>query len=375
MEVLSADQVYALAVSRLAPFVRFGEPGRVHRPLLKELADLGLFAPFFPAKFGGTGDGAVSAARLVACREGLARITPEASTALAIQIGGIYVALRFGQDGALHEWAPAVCRGEAVSAVALTEPDVGSDLAAMAMPAVQEPGGWRLSGSKVWIMRAPEADVYTVFARTLPDAGARGITAFLVPANSEGLSGVAIDAMWPDRVGRLHFDGVFVPDSHVIGPVNDGFRIGLGIFDVFRPSVGAHVVGFSRAALEATVAFAKQRRQFGQPISAFQAVSHQLAEMSVRLEAARLLVRQAASAYDDGASASEIRASSARAKLFATEAGQFIVDAALQVHGAAGLERGHLIEHLYREARAARIYEGTSEIQREIIARELLSDR
>ena len=373
-ETLDADEVQRLAAVRIAPFVQLGGAARVHRPLLAELAAMGLLAPFFPKEFGGTGDGSFSATLLSSCREGLARVSTEASTALAIQIGGIYVAVRHAGDDARRQWIPPVVRGEAVAAVALTEPEVGSDLAAMAMPAVRAPGGWRLSGTKVWIMKAPEADIYTVFARTSGTKGPRGITAFLVPGDSPGLSGEAIEAMWPDRVGRLFFDGVFVPDSHVIGNVDDGFRLGMGIFDVFRPSVGAHVVGLSQAALDASVRYAKQRRAFGQEIGKFQAVSHLLADMAARLEAARLLVYHAAGAYDSGLATRQTQSSSSMAKLFATETAQFVVDSALQIHGAVALERGHLLEQLYREVRASRIYEGTSEIQREIIARHLLGE-
>ena len=371
---MTADEVEGLAATRLAPFISIGGPSRVERGLLKEIAGAGLLAPFFPERFGGAAADPISAARLCASREGLARISTEASTALAIQIGGSYVAVLHGTDEARDEWLPAVVRGELVAAVALTEPQVGSDLAAMAMPATRTPGGWLLSGSKTWIMKAPEADLYTVFARTSGSSGAHGITAFLVPGASKGLTGSPIETLWPDRVGRLQFDAVFVPDHCVIGEIGEGFGIGMSIFELFRPSVGAHVVGFAKAALDATITYAKERQAFGRSIGGFQAVSHQLAEMAVRLEAARLLVYHAAETFDSVQDVRIKRSTSSMAKLFATEAGQYILDAALQIHGAAGLERGHLIEHLYREARAARIYEGTSEIQREIIARVLLAD-
>lgn len=365
------DVVHAWANEHISSHVRLGGEGRVDRVLMRQLSDL--LGPFFAKELGGTGDGALSATLLCTYREGVARVSAEASTALATQIGGIMLAARFATDAARREWVPRVVSGEAVSAVALTEPSVGSDIASMEMPATKVPGGWRLSGSKVWIMKAPEADIYTIFARTSNTSGAYGITAFLVPKHSEGFSGEPINSTWPDRVGRLYFDKVFVPDDHVIGKVDEGFRIGLGIFDAFRPSVGAHVVGFAHMALEASVEYAKQRQAFGHPISEFQAVSHLLAEMSTRLEAARLLVYEAARIYDAGETR-RVRSASAMAKLFATEMGQFVVDGGIQIHGAVALERGHLLDHLYREVRASRIYEGASEIQREIIARSLLAN-
>ncbi|MCB1477242.1 MAG: acyl-CoA dehydrogenase family protein [Rhodobiaceae bacterium] len=373
MNFSEPDAVEALARDALSKHVVIGGPARVNRDLIRDMAGLGLFAPFFSKGVGGTGDGSISATVLCAVREGLARVSTEASTAFATQIGGIFVALRHALPEARQEWVPKVVSGEAVSAVCLTEPELGSDLASMAMPAEKADGGWSLSGTKTWIMKAPDADIYTVFART-SGSGAKGITAFLVPRSSPGLTGEAIDALWPDRVGNMHFDKVFVPDSHVIGPVGEGFKIGMGIFDAFRPSVGAHSVGLAEAALRASVAYAKERKAFGQPIGGFQAVSHLLAEMATQLQAARLLVYDAARAYDE-ADRRRLGPASSMAKLFASQAGQFVVDAAVQIHGAAGLQRGHLVEHLYREVRPARIYEGTDQIQREIIARGLLAER
>jgi alkylation response protein AidB-like acyl-CoA dehydrogenase len=175
----------------------------------------------------------------------------------------------------------------------------------------------------------------------------------------------------PHPIGRLELDGVKVPADHVLGEVDRGFRVAMRTLDLFRPSVGAFAVGMAQAALDAALAHAASRKAFDRPIREFQAVSHLLAEMATRTEAARLLVYAAAAAYDRGDP--DITRLSAMAKLFATEAAQFVVDAAVQIHGAAALERGHPLEHLYREVRAPRIYEGTSEIQREVIARALYS--
>jgi len=195
------------------------------------------------------------------------------------------------------------------------------------------------------------------------------VTAFVLPGDVAGLSGTPLELLSPHPIGRLELDGVKVPADHVLGEVDQGFRVAMATLDLFRPSVGAFVVGMAQAALDAALAHAASREAFGKPLREFQAVSHLLAEMATRTEAARLMVYAAAAAYDGRAP--DITRSSAMAKLFATETAQFVVDSAVQIHGAAALERGHPMEHLYREVRAPRIYEGTTEIQREVIAREL----
>jgi acyl-CoA dehydrogenase len=221
----------------------------------------------------------------------------------------------------------------------------------------------------VFISNAPQADIYTVFARTTPGAGARGITAFAVPGDSPGLSGTTIPFVADHPIGRLTFDSVPVSSTQVLGEVDRGFGVAMRSLDVFRPSVGAAAVGMAQAALDAAVAHALQRQAFGHPLAALQGVSHQLADVATRVQASRLLVHSAAAAHDAGIT--PITEAAAMAKLFATETAAFAVDVAIQVHGARALERGHLLEHLYREVRGIRIYEGASEVQREIIARQL----
>jgi acyl-CoA dehydrogenase len=369
--MVDLEHVRGLARTVLCPLAHAGTPGRVNRPLVHALGDCGLLPRLFPERLGGASPCDVSASELCRLREGLARETTEAETALALQGLGAYPIVQSGSEALASRWVPGVARGELVAAFALTEPDAGSDAAALALAAERDRGGWRLTGEKVWISNAPEADVYTVFARTTPGAGARGITAFVVPGDAVGLGGEPIRMLAPHAIGRLVFDGVFASDDHVIGTVDGGFGVAMRTLDLFRPSVGAFAVGMAQAALDAAVAHAATRRAFGQPIAEFQAVSHQLADMATRVEAARLLVYSAARAYDEGRSA-EVTRRSAMAKLYATETAQFVVDAAIQIHGARALQVGHLLEHLYREVRAPRIYEGTSQIQREIIARALL---
>ena len=345
------------------------EPGRVNRRLLGALGRHGLLSLLFPEAAGGTATEGVRARDLCLVREALAQESTEAENAVAIQTLGSYPILLAGTAEQVSRWIPPLAAGETVAAFALTEPNAGSDPGALELLAERDQDGYRLTGIKVFISNAPDADVYTMFARTTAGAGTRGITAFIVPGDAEGLRGSPLRLLSSHPIGRLELDGVFVPGAQVLGEVDQGFRLAMRVLDLFRPSVGASVVGMAQAALDAAVRHASARKAFGRPIREFQAVSHLLAEMATRLEAARLLVYSAAEAFDAGAD--RVGRRSAMAKLFATETAQAVVDAAVQVHGAAALEQGHLLEHLYREVRAPRIYEGTSEIQREIIARDL----
>jgi alkylation response protein AidB-like acyl-CoA dehydrogenase len=354
---------------KLAPVAATGEEGRVNRRLIRALAEEGLLPRLFPRRAGGTRDGGVSAVDLCAVREALARESTLAENAVAIQTLGAYPIVLAGSDDAAARFAGPVARGESVAAFALTEPGAGTDAGALALRAERVGNGYRLSGTKVFISNAPDADLYTIFARTTPDAGPKGITAFVVNGHAKGLSGTALHLLSAHPIGRLELDGVFVSEQQVLGEVDAGFKLAMRTLDLFRPSVGASVIGMAQGALDAAVGHASSRQAFGRPIKEFQAVSHQLAEMATRLEAARSLVYSAAEAYDRGDEGVARR--SAMAKLFATETAQLVIDVAIQVHGAVALERGHLLEHLYREVRAPRIYEGTSEIQREIIARDL----
>lgn len=355
-----------LARTELRPLAEQAEPGTVNRPLLRRLGELGLLGRLFP------GNREAAALDLCLLREGLATGCTEAETALALQGLGAYPVLQSGSAAQVSRWLPAVASGEAVAAFALTEPEAGSDAAALHLRADRDGDGWRLTGSKVWISNAPQADVYTVFARTTPDAGARGVSAFVVPADRDGVGGEPLDLLSPHPIGRLHLDGVRVEADELLGEPDRGFAVAMRTLDLFRPSVGAFAVGMAQAALDAAIAHTRSRIAFGGPLVAQQSVAHRLAEMATATQAARLLVYQAAAAYDQGRPGVTARA--AMAKLTATETAQRVVDQSLQLHGARGLQRGHLLEHLYREVRAPRIYEGASEVQLGIIARELLRE-
>lgn len=352
-----------LARDILAPIAHSGEPGRVNRELVAALSKHGLVPEVLER------GREIPALNLCLVREGLARYSTQAETAFALQGLGAHPILVAGRAEVVDVWIPRVASGEAVAAFALTEPGAGSDVAALELAAEPDGAGFRLSGDKVFISNAPDADIYTVFARTKPGAGARGITAFAVPRESPGLSGTSIPFVADHPIGRLRFDAVPMRAVNVIGEVDHGFGVAMRTLDLFRPSVGACAVGMAQAALDAAVAHAAEREAFGRPLSALQGVSHQLADVATRVQASRLLVHSAAAAHDAGITPNTEAA--AMAKLFATETAMLAIDVAIQVHGARALERGHLLEHLYRDVRGTRIYEGASEVQREIIARQL----
>jgi acyl-CoA dehydrogenase len=333
-----------------------GQPGHVNRPLLKALGEHGLLERLFHP-------GRTNAMTLCLTREALARECTDAEAALALQGLGAHPILTAGADAIRDHWIPRVADGTAIAAFALTEPDAGSDVQALSLAASLGADGYSLTGEKLWISNAPEADVYTVFART-----EEGITAFAVAGDAEGLSGEHRELLVPHAIGSLRFDEVQVPRESMLGSPGDGFKVAMHTLDLFRPSVGAFAIGLARRALELAIAHTAQRKAFGRPLKDNQAVAHRIADLATKVQAARLLVHQAATAHDAGAPDPGL---AAMAKLLATETAQEAVDAALQFHGAQGLERGHPLEHLYREVRAPRIYEGASEIQREIIARRL----
>jgi alkylation response protein AidB-like acyl-CoA dehydrogenase len=370
--MMDREQLASVATGiarKVAPIAAAGQEGRVNRRLIRALADEGLLPGLFPRRAGGTRDEGVSAVDLCVVRESLGRASTLAENAIAIQTLGAYPIVLAGSDEQAGRYAGPVARGESIAAFAITEPGAGTDAGALALRAERDGKGYRLSGTKVFISNAPDADIYTIFARTKAEAGTKGITAFIVNGDAKGLSGTVLHLLSAHPIGRLELDGVFVSEQQVLGEADGGFRLAMRTLDLFRPSVGASVVGMAQAALDAAISHASNRQAFGRPIKEFQAVSHQLAEMATRLEAARALVYAAAEAYDRGDR--RVARRSAMAKLFATETAQQVIDVAIQVHGAVALERGHLLEHLYREVRAPRIYEGTSEIQREIIARDL----
>jgi len=325
----------------------------------------------------GPGGARVSARRVCVIREELAAISGLADVMFVMQgLGSRGIALA-GSEDLKRRYLPGVARGELVAGFALTEPEAGSDVSAIATRATRDGDGYRLDGAKTFISNAGLADVYTLFARTGDGPGREGVTAFAVEAGAPGLTvSERLTVSAPHPIGTLRLDGCRVQAASRLGEEGAGFDLALSVLDFFRPTVGAAALGLARRALDEAVARCRTRTQFGRPLSEFQAVRFKLADMALHLEASRLLVTRAASMIDRPGSAplNEMRRASSMAKLYATEAAQRIVDEAVQLHGGLGVTRGQVVERLYREVRALRIYEGTSEIQRLVIAASLIRE-
>lgn len=317
--------------------------------------------------------GPLDARSLCVCREVLARHAGLADFAFAMQGLGSGAIGLFGSDAQQRRWLPEVARGRRIAAFALSEREAGSDVAALATRAVADGDGWRLHGTKTWISNAGIADFYVVFARTGEAPGTKGLSAFVVEADTPGFSvSETIDLVAPHPIGSLAFDGARVPAANLLGAPGEGFRIAMATLDVFRPTVGAAALGFARRALDEALRHAATRQLFGQPLSELQMTRERLADMALAIDASALLVYRAAWAKD--ASGARISREAAMAKLHATEAAQRVIDAAVQLFGGLGVTRGHIAERLYREIRALRIYEGASEVQKVIIAGWLLDE-
>ncbi|MFO1209331.1 MAG: acyl-CoA dehydrogenase family protein [Amaricoccus sp.] len=304
-------------------------------------------------------------------RETLARHDGLADFAFAMQGLGTGAVSLFGTPEQQRRWLPETRAGRAIAAFALTEPQSGSDVAAIATTATRDGDGYVLSGEKTWISNGGIADLYTVFARTGEAAGARGLSAFLLPADTPGLTiAERIETIAPHPLARLGFDDIRLPASARIGKPGDGFRIAMSVLDVFRSTVAAAALGFARRALDETLARATRRRLFGAALSDLQMVQGHLAEMALDIDAAALLTYRAAWTKDAGAP--RVTREAAMAKLFATDRAQSVIDKAVQLHGGDGVRKGSTVESLYREIRALRIYEGASDVQKVVIARQTL---
>ncbi len=304
-------------------------------------------------------------------RETLARHDGLADFAFAMQGLGAGPISFFGSDEQ-RAWLKRTRAGEAIAAFALTEPKSGSDVANIAMTARLDGNHYVLDGEKTWISNGGIADVYVVFARTGEAPGAKGLSAFIVPGDIAGLSvAERLDVVAPHPLARLKFAAVRVPATAMIGAPGEGFKIAMATLDVFRSTVGAAALGFARRALEETIARANTRRLFGGPLADLQMVQGHIADMAVDVDAAALLIYRAAWTKDSGAP--RVTREASMAKLFATDRAQQVIDKAVQIHGGDGVRHGHIVERLYREIRALRIYEGASEVQKVVIARQTLT--
>jgi acyl-CoA dehydrogenase len=303
-------------------------------------------------------------------RETLARHDGLADFAFAMQGLGTGALSLFGSPGQ-QQWLAKTRAGQAISAFALSEPRSGSDVANMDMTATRDGDAYVLSGEKTWISNGGIADLYIVFARTGEAPGAKGLSAFIVPADVKGL-GIAerLEVIAPHPLARLSFDKARVPAAALIGKPGDGFRIAMSVLDVFRSTVGAAGLGFARRALDESIKRVAERKLFGAPMAELQMVQGHIADMALDVDAAALLVYRAAWTKDMGAA--RVTRETAMAKLFATDKAQEVIDKAVQLHGGDGVRRGHIIESLYREIRALRIYEGASDVQKVVIARQVM---
>jgi len=304
-------------------------------------------------------------------RETLARHDGLADFAFAMQGLGAGPISLFGNAGQ-KEWLKGTRRGETIAAFALTEPRSGSDVANIELTARRFGNGYILDGEKTWISNGGIADLYVVFARTGEAAGAKGISAFIVPKDLVGFSvAEKLEVIAPHPLARLELDRVTVPASAMISAPGDGFKVAMATLDIFRSTVGAAALGFARRALDEAVARVKSRELFGGPLADLQMVQGTIAEMALDVDAAALLVYRAAWAKDTAAA--RVTREASMAKLFATERAQRVIDKAVQLHGGDGVRHGHIVERLYREIRALRIYEGASEVQKVVIARHTLA--
>jgi acyl-CoA dehydrogenase len=335
------------------------------------LADAGVLELCVPAAYGGVAD-EVSPLGLVVAREVLAGAAADCDATLAVQTLAALPIAWAGTPEQRERWLPALASGRELGAFALTERESGSDAAALATTAAPDGDGYRLDGEKVLISGVSAATILLVFARTGAPGAKRAVTAFLVPTTARGVTRAPTPNLGEHDLGSVRFDGVQVPALARVGAEGDGVALALRTLELMRPTVGAAACGMAARALDETRALVRERRRGGVPLGEHESVRAKVAEMATELEAARLMVYRAAWLRETTASGTRLDAPASMAKLFATEAAGRIVDAAVQLHGGAGVVSGTVVERLYRQVRALRIYEGPSEIQKLIIARDLV---
>ena len=365
------NRVRHVAENQIAPIAEEAdESPTVHAGLMAILANEGLLKYCVPEEYGGVG---IRVMDLCIIREELSRVSCQADTNFIMQGLGSFPITLGGTDDQKAKYLPPIAKGESIAAFALTEPHAGSDVISMKTEAKLDGDDWVLNGEKKFISQAGDASTYTVFAKTDPEDGSRGLSAFIVEAGTAGFDdSKRMDLMAAHPIGEPRWTDCHVPQDNLIGERGRGLRLALGTLDTFRTTVAAAAIGMAQAAYEASLDYAKNREMFGQTLSDFQATQFKLADMAVALDAARLLAHRAAWLKDSGQES--IIKEASFAKLFGTETASRIINDAVQIHGGAGLEKGNRVERLYREVRALTIYEGTSEIQRQTIARQMLRE-
>lgn len=343
------------------------------RARVAALGEAGLLKAVVPAEYGGLHP-QLDVRTLCIARETLAFRDGLADFAFAMQGLGTGSITLYGSSELKRRYLPRVRDGKAIAAFALSEPEAGSDVAALAMTAKPDGNQFRLDGEKTWISNGGIADHYVVFARSGEAPGARGLSAFVVDADAAGLSvAERIDVIAPHPLARLKFDGVQVPAANRLGGPGEGFKVAMATLDIFRSTVGAAALGFARRALHETIEHASSRKLFGAPLGDLQMTQAAIADSATEVDAAALLIYRAAWTKDQGAA--RVTSEAGMAKMFATEAAQRVIDRAVQLHGGLGVTKGVKVEELYREIRALRIYEGATEVQKIVIAREALKNR
>lgn len=358
------------AKEEITPFIEKMEEGEFPREILNKMAGLGLMGITAPEKYGGSEMDFTS--YITAIHE-LSKASGVIGVILSVHTSvGTNPILHFGTEEQIAKYVPKLASGEYLGAFCLTEPAAGSDAGSLKTRAARDGDEYVLNGSKVFITNGGEADTYIVFASTKPEAGSRGISAFIVEKDFPGLI-IGKDekkmGMHGSRTVQLTFDNMRVPAENLLGKENKGFSIAMANLNVGRIGIGAQALGIAEAAYEYAVAYAKEREQFGKPIAQQQGIAFKLADMATQVEAAKLLVYNAASLYSEGKNCNK---EASMAKLFASKAAMDIAIEAIQVYGGYGYTEDYPVERLFRDAKVTEIYEGTSEIQRIVISKQLL---
>jgi len=365
------DEIRNLARNELQPLARkHGETNDVPQEIVEVMAKGGLFQLLFPVEYGGKG---LSAVNICIAREELAQVSAIADVTFAMQSLGGYPIVIAGTEEQKTTYLPRLARGKILTTFALTEPKAGSDVANLQTTAKREGDSYLIKGIKRFISNGYRADIGTLFAKTAPGKGNKGISAFIYHRKDKGLEIVKrYKLIAPHDLAEIRFEGVKVSRERLLGEEEQGFSIAMRTLDLMRMSVGACSLGIARAALDSALRYASKREQFGRTITGFQAIQLKLADMATRIEAAAMLVYRAAFLKDSGAESVTQEAS--MAKYYATDMASTVADEAVQIYGGLGVTSDADVERLYREARAPRIYEGTNEIQKLIIANHMLKE-
>ena len=366
---LIAESAREFADKEIAPRVRDNDrAGRFDRELATKLGEIGYLGAPVDEKYGGRSLDYLSYALIV---EQVGRVDSSARTVVSVQTSLVCGSIeRWGTEEQRQQWLPRLCSGEALGCFGLTEPDTGSDAASLRTRAKKTDGGWSISGQKMWISMGNVADVALIFAQTDPEKGHRGLACFLVPTASDGYSPQEIHGKLGLRssdTAAISLDEIEVDDGALLGEVGDGFKIAMTALDSGRYSVAAGCVGICEGCVDASVAYSKERQQFGVPLARFQLVQELIADMIVKRDAARMLVFRAGDLKDRGEKST---VETSIAKLYATESAVECANAAIQVHGGSGYVDDYPVERYLRDARVTTLYEGTSQIHKLIIGRD-----